>query len=68
MTDGEHAQQQLARMRRRTRGWSVSRGQRNCGGCGHYLPMAWVGEVCASCQDADRIPRPRRPGAGGLEQ
>jgi hypothetical protein len=57
MTDGER-QQQLERMQRRMRGWSVSRGQCNCRACGRYLPLQWVGDLCASCQDSGKVPRP----------
>jgi hypothetical protein len=35
---------------RRVRGFAPARGQCNCTGCGHYLPMGWTADVCAGCQ------------------
>jgi hypothetical protein len=56
--DEIHAEMEAARAARRMRSWSIGRGQRSCAGCGHFLPLARVGEVCQACQDSGRVPRP----------
>ena len=46
------------RAARRMRSWSIGRGQRSCVCCGRFLPLQWVGELCQTCQDSGRVPRP----------
>jgi len=44
-----------AGIERRMRGFSIGHGQRNCTGCGHYLPLAWTARVCATCQHKAKL-------------